>query len=139
MTATVGTVTGTATLTVTGSTGELRTLTVRIVPYAGNPALPDISVGGTIGWSAHVEVTGDPTAPLPNALAVRWSCDTASSNPCPPVPALSSPNAPSLSFDIATLGIDTYTITAMTSTSDPAFVPGASSSVQFTTTNSGGN
>jgi hypothetical protein len=58
------------------------------------------------------------------------------------VPALTTPNTPSITFTDSTLQLDTYTVTLTFSWTDPNFAPTGGSSaatfVNFTTTTSGG-
>jgi len=114
-------------------------LSLAIVADAGNPQFIDISVPGTVGWTASVVNENDPTAPIAD-LTTRWLCATAGGNPCPDVDALREIDQPRLVFAQSDLAIDIYTLDLQAFTDDPNYdAPSVSAeSVSFTTINSGG-
>ncbi|MCK9894812.1 DUF11 domain-containing protein [Frankia sp. AgB32] len=127
-------------------TSQPAPVAVVITPGPGNPSVIDISSAGTASWTASFVNAANQAAPAPVG-GYFWACDTASGNPCPPVPALvHSPDTPPvITFTTSDLQIDSYTLSAI-------FVPResaenkanyvqeqVSSTVSFVTTNSGGN
>jgi hypothetical protein len=74
-----------------------------------------------------------------------WSCDTESELPCPDVPALNpSANADGVTFQLSSLGIDTYFIELTVTLDGDNYVgiggsQNGSAQISFTTTDSGGN
>jgi len=113
-------------------------VTLTMVPDPDNPPTVDIGLPGTIGWTASLAATDNPTASTPQAI-FQWSCTTASGNPCPAADGTDLVNQPSLTYEIQDLGIDTYTVTLMADVADPNYQSGPyQTSITFSTTNSGG-
>jgi hypothetical protein len=113
-----------------------------MVPDPGNPAIVDISQPGSLTWTASVYNAANPAGPGPTGTT-DWECSTVSTNPCPFVQALATPNTPSITFADSSFQVDTYTVTLLFNWTDPNFVlvdgsNSAQTSVTFTTTNSGG-
>jgi hypothetical protein len=116
---------------------------VVITPDPNNPPSDnvDLSAPGNVSWTASFVNADNSAAPAPTGVVV-WTCETQSGADCPFVPALNpTANLPVLTLKISDLGIiDNFTLTA-------TFIPNGdsnylqqsvSSSVTFTTTNSGG-
>ena len=83
-----------------------------------------------------------PSAPAPPRALTNflWTCEIVSADPCPFVDELTNGNFDALAFELTSLQIDTYLITVTVTPSDPNFdsTP-AFTSVEFITSNSGGN
>ncbi len=114
-----------------------------MIPDPGNPAAVDISLPGSVTWTASVYNAANPAGPGPTGTTT-WECSTESLNPCPFVQALVTPDTPSITFADSSFQIDIYTIALLFDWTDPNFAlvngfGSASTSVTFSTTNSGGN
>jgi uncharacterized repeat protein (TIGR01451 family) len=113
---------------------------LKIIPDPGNPSLIDISAPGTVTWTGSAFNVANPAGPPPADGTYTWTCSTESEVVlCPEVPALTSPDSPSITFTDNTLGVDSYTLTVTFSWADPNYQPSGavSTSVEFTTIYSG--
>jgi hypothetical protein len=112
-----------------------------ITPDPGNPNPIDISQPGTVTWYGSAVNGVNPAAPPPTGYNYRWSCETASENPCPPADGLVTPDVP-LTFQISDLGIDLYTLdlTVSTDGTNPNYQSNqiVVTSLTFETTDTGG-
>ncbi|ADP84942.1 DUF11 domain-containing protein [Pseudofrankia inefficax] len=123
-------------------TSQPAPVTVVISPDPNNPPSDNVDLGdpGNLSWTAFFANADNASAPAPTGVVV-WACQTQSGNPCPFVPAFDpTANLTVLTLKISDLQIDVYTITAtFVSNGDSNYVQqSVSSSVTFTTTNSGG-
>ena len=116
---------------------------IAIVPDPGNPVVVDISAPGNIGWTGAVDNAENPALAVPAAdTSLFWTCATASQNPCPLVAGLEAPSD-SLTFQISSLALDTYSITLTVTLSGDnyTFAGGGtedSTMISFSTTTGGG-
>jgi uncharacterized repeat protein (TIGR01451 family) len=117
-------------------TSEQAPLQVTITPDPGNPAFPDLSSPGSIGWTVSVANPYDSSAPI-TSLATQWFCSTDSANDCPLVDGLTHGNEPHLSFTLSSLLLDRYLITAFAATGDPNYIESSQTMITFTTIDSG--